>query len=177
MSNLDAILHDQPATIRPLPMRTHKRHDYSGWMQAHPPTDGPQAEPDGLRELLGYEYFDSEPAARRAPQKVPEGMHMIGDLSKALERSNKMIRRWIEMGLIPDCPKRTVGNKYLGKNGCMLNEAKRLWPADEINVMREIALEEGLIPKSTRPIANTNFKVRVWDAINELRAYRATTED
>jgi hypothetical protein len=170
---LDEILRAQPATLPPPPpRREHRRFDYTGWHQRHPVE---QVASDPLHELIGAEYFDPEPSPPRAPQVVPEGMHLMRDLASALHRSTRTIRHWIDTGVIPEAPERTVGGVHEGGLG-QTTTAKRLWPADEINAMVEIAREEGVID---RPHAawnqESNFRQRVWDAVTALRAGRAAS--
>jgi hypothetical protein len=170
---LDEILRAQPATLPPPPpRREHKRFDYTGWHQRHPVE---QVATDPLHELIGAEYFDPEPEPPRAPQVVPEGMHMIGDVARALGREPRTIRLWIRNKTIPEAATRTVGREHAGGLGAT-STAKRLWPADEINAMVEIAREEGVID---RPHAawnqESNFRQRVWDAVTALRAGRAAS--
>lgn len=165
---LDEILRAQPATLPPPPpRREHKRFDYTGWHQRHPAA---QVASNPLHELIGAEYFDPEPGPPRAPQVVPAGMHLTRDLAAALGRSTRTIRLWIDKGIIPDAPQRTVGREHEGGLGTTTT-AKRLWPAEEINAMVEIAREEGVID---RPHAawnqESNFRQRVWDAVTALRA-------
>ena len=170
MSTLDEILHAQPPTLPPPPpRREHKRHDYTGWNQRHPVE---QVASDPLHDLIGAEYFDPEPRPPRAPQIVPPGMHLTRDLAAALGRSSRTIRAWIDKGIIPDAPERTSGGAHEGGLG-KTTTAKRLWPAEEINAMVEIAREEGVID---RPHAawnqESNFRQRAWDAVTALRAER-----
>jgi hypothetical protein len=169
MSTLDEILHAQPPTLPPPPpRREHARHDYTGWHNRHPvASGGPSSE---MRDMLGAEYFDPDEPAPRAPQVVPEGMHLTRDLAAALGRTPRTIRQWIRDGTIPDAPTRTSGSEHEAGLGTTTT-AKRLWPAEEINVMVEIAREEGVIDK---PHAawnqESNFRQRVWDAVAALRS-------
>lgn len=170
MATLDEILHAQPAAIPPPPPRRgHRRHDYTGWMHAHPPGRA-GAKPDELADLIGQEYFDPAPEPPRATQVVPEGMHMIGDLARALGRDTRTVRGWIKKGIIPEAPARTTGRAYEGGLGLENNTAKRMWPAAEINAIAVIAREEGIIDQPHAAwLTETNFKQRVWDAVRELR--------
>ena len=172
MSTLDEILHGQPAAIPPPPpVRRHRRHDYTGYMQAHPPTGSVTGLEHLFHEdLIGAEFFDPAPEPARVPQTVPDGMHKIGDLARALGREPRTIRLWIKNGIIPDAPERTAGRDFDGGLG-RVNNAKRLWPASEINAIALIAREEGITDRPhTAWLTETNFKQRVWDAVLELRA-------
>lgn len=161
VSQLDAILHAQPVALpAPVPGREHRRHDYTGWYLHHPQRPA-EDRTDPLQALLGPEHFAAEEPAEpvkkpRWVKTIPEGMHKIGDLAKALHRRPRLIREWIEKGTIPDAP------AWIGGN--------RVWPAAEVNLLAQIAQEEGLI---ANPHAlwrkNSNFIVRAHDEVAELR--------
>jgi hypothetical protein len=164
---LDEILRAQPATLpTPAPARVSKRFDYTGYMQRHPVE---QVAADPLHDQLGTEWFDPEPSPPRAPQTVPEGTYMIGDLARALKRNQRTIRAWIKAEIIPDAPHRTAGGVHEGGLGTTTT-AKRYWPAEEINIIVEIAQSEGIIENTRAAWNENNFRQRVWDAITELRA-------
>lgn len=168
MSRLDEILRAQPATLpAPVPTRTSKRFDYTGYMNAHPVA---QVAADDLHDQLGAEWFDPEvPSPPRAPQVIPEGMHMTSELAKALKRSSRTIRHWIDTGIIPDAPQRTRGSTHEGGLGTTTT-AKRLWPAEEINAIIEIARSEGIIENTRAAWNENNFRQRVWDEITAIRS-------
>jgi hypothetical protein len=167
MSRLDEILRAQPATLPgPPPRRGSKRFDYTGYMQRHPVE---QVAADPLHDQLGAEWFDPEPSPPRAPQTVPEGMYTIKALADALKRTPRTIRHWIDTGVLPDAPMRTRGSEHEGGLGTTTT-AKRLWPAEEINVIVEIAQSEGIIQNTRAAWNENNFQQRVRDAITELRA-------
>lgn len=167
MSRLDEILTAQPATLPPPPpVRHSRRFDYTGYMNAHPVA---QVAADTMTDQLGTEWFDpAEPAPPRVPQIVPDGMHMTSELAKALKRSSRTIRHWIDAGIIPDAPMRTAGGTHEGGLGTTTT-AKRLWPAEEINAIIEIARSEGIIETTRAAWNENNFQQRVWDAITEIR--------
>jgi hypothetical protein len=168
MSRLDEILRAQPATLPPPPpVRHSKRFDYTGYMQRHPVE---QVAADPLHDQLGAEFFDPEPSpSPRVPQIVPEGMYTIRAIADALKRTPRTIRHWIDTGIIPDAPMRTAGGTHEGGLGTTTT-AKRLWPAEEINVIVEIARSEGIIENTRAAWNENNFQQRVWDEIAELRA-------
>ena len=130
--------------------------------------------PNELAEVFGQEYFEAAPEPPRAPQVVPEGMYMIGHLAKALGKKRRTILLWIEKGWLPEAPARTTGPSYVNKLGKHTTNAKRLWPAIEINAIVEIAEQEGVTGpygvKGIGGMAGTNFVLRVQDALRELRA-------
>jgi hypothetical protein len=166
MGRLDEILRAQPATLPPpSPVRHSKRFDYTGYMQRHPVA---QVAADTMTDQLGAEFFDPEQAPPRAPQIVPEGMHMTSELAKSLKRSSRTIRHWIDTGIIPDAPMRTKGGTHEAGLGTTTT-AKRLWPAEEINAIIEIARSEGIIENTRAAWNENNFQQRVWDAITEIR--------
>lgn len=181
MSQLDAILRAQPVTVpQPPPRREHRRHDYTGWYLKHPREPGGAEPEDPLRSLLGTEHFADEPEPVKAPQwakTIPEGMHRTGDLAKALGRSVRCIREWIEKGTLPDAPMRG-GNKTESINalGIKQDVSYRLWPAAEINLLAQIAKEEGVIDRPhTNWRRNSNFIVRAHDEIAELRCQSSSS--
>lgn len=173
VSQLDAILHAQPVALpAPVPGREHRRHDYTGWYLHHPQRPA-EDRTDPLQALLGPEHFAAEePAepvkASRWVKTIPDDLHKISDLATALERRPRLIREWIEKGTIPDAPLRMRDGKPIVNDG--EPRGYRLWPAEEINLLAQIAQEEGLI---ANPHAlwrkNSNFIVRAHDEVAELR--------
>ena len=92
----------------------------------------------------------------------------IRAFNKALRRNTRTIRAWIAQGIIPDAPQRTRGGTHEGGLGATTT-AKRLWPAEEINAIIEIAQQEGIIENTRAAWNENNFQQRVWDEITALR--------
>ena len=107
---------------------------------------------DALHEQLG-DYLD-EPEldeAKPAVTEPPGAVVKIDRLAAMLERKADSIRNWIEHGTIPPAPIRVAGNV-------------RAWPAAEAAAIVTAARREHILSKPRRPISETNFSVRAWEA-------------
>lgn len=159
MSYADAPRAVQPSSVRwadedkagllPVTPR-NPRFDYTGWHRMRPVRREPQ---DRLHQQLGAEFFD-EPELESAKPAVtidPGAVVKIGDLARSLERGTDAIRNWIEQGTIPPAPIR-------------LGHGVRAWPAAEAAAIVTAARRERILSKPRRPISETNFSLRCWDA-------------
>jgi hypothetical protein len=70
-----------------------------------------------------------------------------------MDRGVDAIRNWIELGVIPPAPIRLAGNV-------------RAWPAAEAEAKAIVAAarRERILSKPRRPISETNFSLRAWEA-------------
>jgi hypothetical protein len=109
---------------------------------------------DALHEQLGgfLDPVDEEQLKAAMPAAAVDGAVVrIGELAKRLERKTDAIRNWIELGIIPPAPVRLAGNV-------------RAWPAAEANAIITAARRERIPSKPRRPISETNFSLRAWEA-------------
>jgi hypothetical protein len=93
--------------------------------------------------------------------KEPEPFYMVGVLAQALEREVGTVRKWLQLGFLPDARYVTKGKTERGK--------KRLWSEREIKIIVRVAKEEGLVGvASYRRVSSTRFPDRVRDALTSL---------
>lgn len=109
------------------------------------------------KALKANEGWDAKPKqwTNPATQQDLELFH-IGALAKALHRRPVTIRSWIDKGWIPKSSFRTRGR--LGTRG---DAGLRLWTRAQIEGMRQIAEEEGLLDDNPPQIHRTRFTERV----------------
>jgi hypothetical protein len=83
----------------------------------------------------------------------------IGALGKALDKKPVTLRKWITNGWMPDARYRT--KPALGTRG---DKGRRLWTREQIELIRKIATEEGIVGTWHPDIPASNFTQRIRDA-------------
>lgn len=87
--------------------------------------------------------------------------YRIGNLARALNRSAVTIRKWQANGLIPPpdfkLPTKALGGKI------------RLYSRAQIEGLRNIAAEEGILDDTAKAITHTKFEERAWVMFEELK--------
>lgn len=87
----------------------------------------------------------------------------IGALAAALNRKPVTIRKWITEGVIPAARYRTTGNTIKG--------SRRLWTRAQIEGMRRIAGEEGILAGGNGAnVSGSQFTARVRELFRVLKA-------
>ena len=93
---------------------------------------------------------------------APAEFYLTGQLAAALNRKAGTLRLWERNGTIPK-PTFTVrsGNRYA---------KRRLYTAEQINGLRRIAIEEGILSDTARHISKTNFAKKAEQLFKELNS-------
>jgi hypothetical protein len=128
---------------------------------------------DPLREAFGAEYFDAPEPELEAPAAIADPGAKpvdITELARRLERKPNSIHKWIKSGTIPDSPIRTPGKTSTSGLGITTTSSRRLWSAAEADELVKIAAQEHIIGTPRRPIGETNFSMRAWDARRKQQA-------
>lgn len=85
----------------------------------------------------------------------------IGSLARAMNRSVVTIRKWQDKGFLPPpsfmIPTKAIGGKI------------RLYSRPQVEGLRRIAAEEGLLTDTTKAVTHTRFEERAFNLFRELR--------
>ena len=105
--------------------------------------------------------WDADPIVVKV-NGVEREFFRIGALARALNRAPNTLRAWMTEGVIPPATYRTRG---AGSRG-----SRRLWTREQIEGIRTIAIEEGvLIPDRHNSVLATDFPRRVAELFAQLR--------